>query len=262
MDIEQQYLKLLTKILKNGVQKKDRTKIGTYSLFGEQLRHDLSEGFPLFTTKKVHLKSIIHELLWFLKGDTNIQYLKENNVSIWNEWADNTGCVGKMYGYQWTKANGLNQIQKAIDLIRHTPDSRRIIVSAWNVAELENMALEPCHILFQFYVANGKLSCQVYQRSCDMFLGVPFNIASYSLLTMMIAQITGLELGELIWAGGDVHIYTNHVKQVKEQISRKPYALPTMEINPKKNNIFEFEYSDFKLLNYKHHKSIKAEVAV
>ena len=232
MNIETQYLKLLTKILKNGVQKEDRTKVGTYSLFGEQLRHDLSEGFPLFTTKKVHLKSIIHELLWFLKGDTNIQYLKENNVSIWNEWADNTGYVGKMYGYQWTKSNGLNQIQKAIDLIRHTPDSRRIIVSAWNVAELENMALEPCHILFQFYVANGKLSCQVYQRSCDMFLGVPFNIASYALLTHMIAQVCDLAVGEFVHVLGDAHIYLNHVEQVKEQLEREPLPAPQLKLNP------------------------------
>jgi len=263
----QQYLNLLQHILDNGVEKSDRTGTGTISTFGYQMRFNLQEGFPLVTTKKVHLKSIIHELLWFLKGETNIAYLKENNVSIWNEWADENGELGPVYGKQWRSWEGPNgqvidQITDVIKQIKKNPDSRRLIVNAWNVADLPNMALMPCHTMFQFYVANNKLSCQLYQRSADVFLGVPFNIASYALLTMMIAQVCELELGEFIHTFGDVHIYTNHLEQVHTQLSRQPYPLPSMKLNPEVKNIFDFKYEDFTLENYQSHPAIKAPVAV
>ena len=263
----QQYQQLLQFILDNGTQKTDRTGTGTISYFGYQMRFNLSEGFPLVTTKKVHLKSIIYELLWFLRGETNIKYLKENGVSIWNEWADESGELGPVYGKQWRSWEGANgevidQISDAIKQIKNNPDSRRIIVSAWNVAELPKMALMPCHSLFQFYVADGKLSCQLYQRSADVFLGVPFNIASYALLTMMMAQVCDLEAGDFIHTFGDVHIYNNHIEQVKLQLSRKPYPLPTMKLNPSVKNIFDFKYEDFTLENYQFHPAIKAPVAV
>lgn len=263
----QQYLNLLQHILNNGEKKEDRTGTGTISCFGYQMRFDLNEGFPLVTTKKLHLRSIIHELLWFLKGETNIAYLKENGVSIWDEWADENGNLGPVYGKQWrswTGANGetIDQITDVINQIERNPDSRRLIVSAWNVADLPKMALMPCHALFQFYVANRKLSCQLYQRSADVFLGVPFNIASYALLTMMIAQVCDLELGEFIHTFGDVHIYNNHLDQVNLQLSRKPFPLPTMKLNPEVKSIFDFKYEDFTLENYQFHPAIKAPVAV
>lgn len=262
-----QYHDLLQHILDKGVQKDDRTGTGTISVFGYQMRFDLSEGFPLVTTKKLHLRSIIHELLWFLKGDTNVQYLKENGVSIWDEWADESGDLGPVYGKQWihwqTPGGGaVNQIEQAVQMIKTNPDSRRILVSAWNVADLPKMALLPCHALFQFYVAEGKLSCQLYQRSADVFLGVPFNIASYALLTMMMAQVCDLEIGEFVHTFGDVHLYSNHVEQAKLQLSREPRPLPRMEINPNVKDIFAFQYEDFKLKNYDPHPHIKAPVAI
>lgn len=262
-----QYLNLLDHILTNGTKKEDRTGTGTISVFGHQMRFKLSEGFPVLTTKKLHLKSIIHELLWFLAGDTNTKYLTDNGVRIWNEWADKDGNLGHIYGYQWRSwptpdGNYIDQITEVVDSIKNNPNSRRLLVSAWNVGELNNMNLPPCHILFQFYVADGKLSCQLYQRSCDVFLGVPFNIASYALLTMMMAQVTGLEPGDFIWTGGDVHIYQNHLEQSKLQLSRKPLKLPEMQINPEVKNIFDFKYDDFKLVGYKAHPHIKGEVAV
>jgi thymidylate synthase len=263
----QQYLQLVQHILDNGVQKTDRTGTGTTSCFGYQMRFNLQEGFPLVTTKKLHLKSIIHELLWFLKGETNIAYLKENGVSIWNEWADERGELGPVYGKQWRRWEGANgkvidQVSDVIGQIKTNPDSRRLIVSAWNVAELPEMALMPCHALFQFYVADGKLSCQLYQRSADVFLGVPFNIASYALLTMMIAQVCDLQPGEFIHTLGDAHIYNNHLEQVHLQLSRKPFALPQMKLNPEIKSIFDFRYEDFTLENYQYHPSIKAPIAV
>jgi thymidylate synthase len=262
-----QYHQLLQHILDKGVQKHDRTGTGTISVFGYQMRFDLGEGFPLVTTKKVHLKSIIHELLWFLKGETNIKYLKENGVSIWDEWADVDGELGPVYGKQWRSWEGaggktVDQVSELIEQIKKNPDSRRLIISAWNVADLPKMALMPCHTLFQFYVADGKLSCQLYQRSADVFLGVPFNIASYALLTMMIAQVCDLQPGEFVHTFGDVHIYNNHLEQVKLQLSRKPYPLPTMKINPSVKDIFEFRFEDFTLENYQSHPAIKAPVAV
>jgi len=264
---EQQYLDLLQKLLNEGAKKSDRTGTGTYSLFGHQMRFDLQEGFPLLTTKKLHVKSIIYELLWFLNGDTNVQYLKEHGVSIWNEWADEKGNLGPVYGKQWRSWEGANgktvdQISEAVKTIKNNPDSRRIIVNAWNVAEIEQMALAPCHCLFQFYVANGKLSCQLYQRSADTFLGVPFNIASYALLTMMMAQVCGLKAGEFVHTFGDVHLYTNHVEQAKLQISRTPNAFPELKINPEVQSIFDFKFEDFELANYNPHPHIKAAVAV
>ncbi len=253
-------------VLDSGVQKSDRTGTGTKSVFGYQMRFDLSEGFPALTTKKLHLKSIIHELLWFLNGDTNISYLKENGVKIWDEWADEQGNLGPVYGKQWRKWNAGNkhvdQISKVINQIKTNPDSRRIIVSAWNVGELEEMALMPCHVLFQFYVADGRLSCQLYQRSADIFLGVPFNIASYSLLTMMIAQVCNLKPGDYIHTFGDAHLYLNHIEQAKLQLSRKSRKLPEMKINPEVKDIFGFNYNDFELVNYDPHPHIKAKVAV
>lgn len=263
----QPYLKLLEHILENGTQKTDRTGTGTKSCFGYQMRFNLSEGFPLVTTKKVHLKSIIYELLWFLKGDTNIKYLTENGVRIWDEWADANGDLGPVYGKQWRSWEGANgivvdQITELIDQIKKTPDSRRLIVSAWNVGDLKQMALMPCHNMFQFYVADGKLSCQLYQRSADVFLGVPFNIASYALLTMMIAQVCGLEYGDFVHSFGDVHLYNNHFEQAKLQLSRTPFKLPTMKINPEVKDIFAFKFEDFTLENYECHPGIKAPVAV
>lgn len=270
----QQYLNLLQHILDNGVKKTDRTGTGTIGCFGYQMRFDLKKGFPLVTTKRLHVKSIIHELLWFLKGETNIAYLKENGVSIWNEWADENGELGPVYGKQWRSwsvrtpseedAHGetIDQIKDVITQIKKNPDSRRLIVSAWNVADLPKMALMPCHTLFQFYVADGKLSCQLYQRSADVFLGVPFNIASYALLTMMVAQVCELEPGEFVHTFGDVHIYSNHMEQVNLQLSRKPFPLPTMKINPAIKNIFDFKFEDFGLENYQCHPPIKAPVAV
>ena len=263
----QQYLNLLQHILQNGVHKSDRTGTGTVSTFGYQMRFNLQEGFPMVTTKKLHLRSIIHELLWFLKGETNIAYLKENGVSIWDEWANADGELGPVYGKQWrswTGADGktIDQISDVIQQIKTNPDSRRLIVSAWNVGELPQMALMPCHALFQFYVADGKLSCQLYQRSADVFLGVPFNIASYALLTLMIAQVTGLQPGEFIHTFGDVHIYSNPMEQVQLQLSRNPLSLPTMKLNGDVKNIFDFKYEDFTLENYQHHPAIKAPVAV
>lgn len=263
----QQYLDLLQHILNNGVQKNDRTGTGTISSFGYQMRFNLKDGFPLVTTKKLHVKSIIHELLWFLRGETNIAYLKENGVRIWDEWADGNGELGPVYGKQWRSWEGANgktvdQVSELIGQIKNNPDSRRLIISAWNVADLPEMALMPCHTLFQFYVAEGKLSCQLYQRSADVFLGVPFNIASYSLLTMMIAQVCNLEPGEFIHTFGDVHIYNNHLEQVHLQLSRKPLPLPTMKLNAEVKNIFDFKYEDFSLENYQFHPPIKAPVAV
>jgi len=263
----QQYLTLLQHILDTGVQKSDRTGTGTLSTFGYQMRFNLQDGFPLVTTKKLHVKSIIYELLWFLRGDTNIAYLKENGVSIWDEWADENGDLGPVYGKQWrswTGADGntIDQISDVIRQIKTNPDSRRLIVSAWNVAELPHMKLMPCHALFQFYVAEGKLSCQLYQRSADVFLGVPFNIASYALLTLMMAQVCDLQPGAFIHTFGDVHIYNNHLEQVQLQLSRKPLPLPTMKLNPSVKNIFDFTFSDFQLENYQFHPAIKAPVAV
>lgn len=263
----QQYHALLQHILDNGTDKSDRTGTGTRSVFGYQMRFDLNEGFPLVTTKKVHLRSIIHELLWFLKGETNIAYLKENGVSIWDEWADENGELGPVYGKQWRSWEGANgvvvdQVKELIAQIKKNPDSRRLIISAWNVADLPRMALMPCHTMFQFYVAKGKLSCQLYQRSADVFLGVPFNIASYALLTMMIAQVCNLQYGEFVHTFGDVHIYSNHMEQVQLQLSRTPYPLPTMKLNPSVKDIFEFKFEDFTLDNYVSHPAIKAPVAV
>jgi thymidylate synthase len=263
----QQYLSLLQHILDHGVQKTDRTGTGTLSCFGYQMRFDLQKGFPLVTTKKVHLKSIIYELLWFLKGDTNIKYLNEHNVNIWNEWADESGELGPVYGKQWRSWEGkdgkvVDQVSELIKQIKTNPDSRRLIVSAWNVADLPEMHLMPCHALFQFYVANGKLSCQLYQRSADVFLGVPFNIASYALLTLMIAQVCSLEPGEFIHTFGDVHIYNNHLEQVNLQLTRKPFELPHMKLNPSIKNILDFNFEDFTLENYQSHPAIKAPVAV
>jgi thymidylate synthase len=263
----QQYQQLLQFILDNGVQKTDRTGIGTISYFGYQMRFNLNDGFPMVTTKKVHFKSIIYELLWFLRGETNIKYLKDHGVSIWDEWADEAGELGPVYGKQWRSWGGANgetidQITDTIKQIKNNPDSRRIIVSAWNVAELAEMALMPCHTLFQFYVADRKLSCQLYQRSADVFLGVPFNIASYALLTMMMAQVCDLEPGDFVHTFGDVHIYNNHLEQVRLQLSRKPYSLPTMKLNSSVKNIFDFSFEDFSLENYQHHPAIKAPVAV
>ncbi len=265
--LEKPYLDLLQHLLDKGTHKQDRTSTGTLSVFGYQMRFDLREGFPLLTTKKVHLKSIIHELLWFLRGDTNTRYLKENKVSIWDEWADEKGDLGRVYGAQWRSwanpsGESIDQIAQVIEQIKTNPDSRRIIVTAWNPAEVPQMALPPCHLLFQFYVANGELSCQLYQRSADTFLGVPFNIASYALLTMMVAQVCDLKVGEFIWTGGDVHLYTNHLAQAKLQLKRAPYPAPVMHLNPLVKDIFDFRYEDFLLNNYKHHPSIKAEVAV
>ncbi|RKE03529.1 thymidylate synthase [Marinifilum flexuosum] len=263
----QQYLQLLERVLEEGNKKEDRTGTGTVSVFGHQMRFDLSKGFPVLTTKKLHLKSIIHELLWFLNGDTNVKYLQDNGVRIWNEWADENGDLGHVYGYQWRswpKENGesLDQIKQVVHDIKNNPDSRRLIVSAWNAGDIENMALPPCHALFQFYVANGKLSCQLYQRSADIFLGVPFNIASYALLTMMMAQVCDLELGEFVHTLGDAHIYMNHLDQVKLQLSREPKSLPQMKINPDVKSIFDFKYEDFSLENYEAHPHIKGAISV
>jgi thymidylate synthase len=262
-----QYHDLLRHILDTGAQKHDRTGTGTISVFGYQMRFNLAEGFPLVTTKKVHMKSIVHELLWFLKGETNIAYLKENGVSIWNEWANEQGELGPVYGKQWRSWEGkdgavIDQIKWLVDEIKKNPDSRRLIISAWNVADLPKMALMPCHTLFQFYVADGKLSCQLYQRSADVFLGVPFNIASYALLTLMVAQVCDLQPGDFIHSFGDVHIYNNHIEQVNLQLSRDPYPLPTMKINPEVKDIFGFRFEDFTLENYQSHPAIKAPVAV
>ena len=263
----EQYQKLLQHIIDTGVKKQDRTGTGTLSCFGYQMRFDLQKGFPLVTTKKLHLKSIIYELLWFLKGDTNIKYLNEHGVSIWNEWANEQGELGPVYGKQWRSWQGANgttidQITDVVTQIKNNPDSRRMIVSAWNVAELPNMALMPCHALFQFYVADGKLSCQLYQRSADVFLGVPFNIASYALLTMMIAQVCDLQLGEFVHSFGDVHLYNNHIEQATLQLQRTPYTLPTLQLNPSVKNIFDFTFEDFTLENYKCYPHSKAPVAV
>ena len=262
-----QYLDLMSRVMKDGTLKEDRTGTGTKSVFGHQMRFDLSQGFPCITTKKLHLKSIIHELLWFLKGETNIKYLKENGVRIWDEWADKNGDLGHVYGYQWRSwptpdGKYIDQIQQVIDTLKNNPDSRRIIVSAWNVGDIENMALPPCHAFFQFYVAEGKLSCQLYQRSADIFLGVPFNIASYALLTMMMAQVCNLKLGDFIHTLGDAHIYTNHFEQTKLQLSRECKELPKMRINPKVKNIFDFTIDDFELIDYEYHPHIKGKVAV
>jgi thymidylate synthase len=263
----QPYLDLMRRVLETGTPKSDRTGTGTLSIFGAQLRFDLNAGFPLVTTKKVHLKSIIHELLWFLSGDTNVRYLKENGVSIWDEWADADGELGPVYGRQWRSwpapdGRHIDQISDVLGQIRKNPDSRRLIVSAWNVGELDRMALMPCHAFFQFYVADGKLSCQLYQRSADFFLGVPFNIASYALLTMMIAQVTNLELGDFVHTFGDTHLYVNHLDQAREQLSRKPRPLPTMRLNPAVKDLFAFKYEDFTLEGYDPHPAIKAPVAV
>lgn len=262
-----QYHDLLEHILKNGVEKSDRTGTGTISTFGYQMRFDLSEGFPVLTTKKLHLRSIIHELLWFLKGESNIRYLKENGVSIWDEWADENGELGPVYGVQWRSwpsrdGGTIDQIQQLVEMIKKNPDSRRLIVSAWNVADVNKMALPPCHCLFQFYVANGKLSCQLYQRSADTFLGVPFNIASYALLTMMVAQVCGLQPGEFVHTFGDVHLYKNHIEQTKLQLTRDFRPLPTMWINPEVKDLFAFTFEDFELRNYDPHPHIKAEVSI
>ncbi len=262
-----QYLDLLQRVLNEGVEKKDRTGTGTVSVFGHQMRFDFAEGFPLLTTKKLHLKSIIHELLWFLNGDTNTKYLNENGVRIWNEWADENGDLGNIYGYQWRSWSApdnkhIDQISEVIESIKNNPDSRRHIVSAWNVGDLDKMALPPCHILFQFYVADGKLSCQLYQRSADIFLGVPFNIASYALLLMMMAQVTGLKPGTFVHTLGDAHIYLNHIDQVKLQLSRETRKLPSLVINPSRKSIFDFEFEDFKLLEYDPHPHIKGAISI
>lgn len=262
-----QYHDLLKDILQNGIKKEDRTGTGTLSVFGRQLRFDLSQGFPLVTTKRLHLKSIIHELLWFLSGETNIAYLSKNGVTIWDEWADEQGELGPVYGFQWRSwtgrdGNTIDQIKNVVDQIRKTPDSRRIIVSAWNVGDLPKMALPPCHAFFQFYVAEGKLSCQLYQRSCDTFLGLPFNIASYSLLLHMIAQQCELEVGDFVWTGGDVHLYLNHIEQANLQLSREPYALPALKISRKPASIFDYQFDDFEIDNYQYHPGIKAPIAV
>ncbi|OYQ89143.1 thymidylate synthase [Wohlfahrtiimonas chitiniclastica] len=263
----QTYLDLLAKVKNEGAFKEDRTGTGTYSIFGHQMRFDLQQGFPLLTTKKLHLKSIIYELLWFLKGDTNIQYLTDNGVRIWNEWADDNGDLGPVYGHQWRSwptqdGQTIDQITEVVNQIKTNPDSRRLIVSAWNVGEVPNMALPPCHLLFQFYVANGKLSCQLYQRSADLFLGVPFNIASYAILTHMMAQVCDLDVGDFVWTGGDCHLYANHIEQAELQLTREPLPLPQLKINPLKKDIFSFEFEDFELVNYESHPHIKAAVAV
>jgi len=262
-----QYLDLMRHVRENGTFKSDRTGTGTYSVFGYQMRFDLDDGFPLVTTKKCHLKSIIHELLWFLQGDTNVRYLQENGVRIWDEWADENGELGPVYGYQWRNwpaPNGesVDQIAKLIEMIKSNPDSRRLIVSAWNPALVDQMALPPCHALFQFYVADGKLSCQLYQRSADIFLGVPFNIASYALLTLMVAQVCDLQPGEFIWSGGDCHLYANHLEQADLQLTREPLSLPTMKLNPEVKDLFAFRFEDFELVGYEAHPHIKAPVAV
>jgi thymidylate synthase len=262
-----QYLDLLDHVIKNGTEKKDRTGTGTISVFGYQMRFNLHDGFPALTTKKLHLKSIIHELLWFISGDTNIKYLNDNGVRIWNEWADKDGNLGPVYGNQWRSwpaADGrkIDQLTEAISTIKKSPDSRRIIISAWNAGEIEKMALPPCHVMFQFYVAGGKLSCQLYQRSCDIFLGIPFNIASYALLTLMVAQVTGLKPGDFVHTLGDAHIYLNHIEQVKLQLTREPYPLPAMVINPEVNDIFKFRFEDFTLTNYIAHPNIKGDISV
>jgi thymidylate synthase len=262
-----QYLDYLRHIKENGATKTDRTGTGTKSVFGYQMRFDLAQGFPLVTTKKVHMKSIIHELLWFIAGDTNIKYLKDNGVTIWDEWADKNGDLGPVYGYQWRNwpardGGKIDQLAKLIDMIKKSPDSRRLIVTAWNPADVDQMALPPCHCLFQFYVADGKLSCQLYQRSCDSFLGVPFNIASYALLTHMIAHVTGLDVGEFIWTGGDCHIYNNHFEQVDLQLSREPRPLPKLVINRKVDSLFDFQFEDFTIEGYDPHQGIKAPIAV
>ena len=262
-----QYLDLMRHVRDHGTRKEDRTGTGTVSVFGYQMRFDLSEGFPLVTTKKCHLRSILHELLWFLQGDTNLRYLRDNKVTIWDEWADENGDLGPVYGYQWrcwpTAAGGsIDQISQVIEQLKNNPDSRRIIVSAWNVADIENMALPPCHCLFQFYVADGKLSCQLYQRSCDIFLGVPFNIASYALLTHMLAQQVDLAVGDFVWTGGDCHLYSNHLQQADEQLGREPLPLPRLAINRKPGSIFDYQFDDFEILNYESYPHIKAAVAV
>ncbi|MFV0291401.1 MAG: thymidylate synthase [Mangrovibacterium sp.] len=262
-----QYLDLLRLVQLEGVDKEDRTGTGTRSVFGHQMRFNLEDGFPLVTTKKLHLKSIIHELLWFLAGDTNTKYLNDHGVRIWNEWADDNGDLGPVYGHQWrswqtTSGQCVDQIQQLVEQLKNSPDSRRMLVCAWNVGEINQMALPPCHCLFQFYVANGKLSCQLYQRSADTFLGVPFNIASYALLTMMLAQVCGLGLGDFVWTGGDVHIYADHMEQVKLQLSREPFDLPRMKINAEVKSIFDFKYEDFELLNYQSHPHIAGKVSV
>ena len=263
----QQYLDLLRHVLTHGTRKSDRTGTGTLSVFGYQMRYDLSAGFPLLTTKKLHTRSIIHELLWFLRGETNIRYLKENKVSIWDEWADENGELGPVYGYQWRSwptpdGRHIDQISQVVEQIKRNPDSRRLIVSAWNVADVDKMALPPCHLLFQFYVADGKLSCQLYQRSADIFLGVPFNIASYALLTLMVAQITGLKPGDFVHTLGDTHLYLNHLEQANLQLTRTPKPQPTMRLNPARTSLFDFVFEDFELLNYDPHPAIKAPVAV
>jgi thymidylate synthase len=262
-----QYLSLMREVRDNGVKKEDRTGTGTLSLFGHQMRFDLSEGFPVVTTKKLHLRSIIHELLWFLRGDSNIQYLKDNGVSIWDAWADENGELGPVYGVQWRnwpKPDGghVDQISQIMQQLKQDPDSRRIMLSAWNVGEIENMALPPCHCLFQFWVAEGRLSCQLYQRSCDIFLGVPFNIASYALLTHMLAQQADLKVGDFVWTGGDCHLYSNHLEQADEQLQREPLPLPRLAIKRRPPSIFDYEYDDFEILNYESHPHIKAAVAV
>jgi thymidylate synthase len=262
-----QYLDLLQFILDNGVQKSDRTGTGTLSVFGYQMRFDLTKGFPILTTKKIHLKSVIYELLWFLRGESNIRYLKEHGVGIWDEWADEKGELGPIYGVQWRNwkaAEGvvIDQISKVIDQINQNPNSRRLIVNAWNVGEIPKMALPPCHLLFQFYVVNGKLSCQFYQRSADVFLGVPYNISSYALLTMMIAKVCKLEVGDLIQVMGDTHLYLNHLEQARLQLTREPYSLPIMKLNPETASIFDFKYEDFELINYQSHPHIRAEISV
>lgn len=263
----QQYLDLMRHVKENGIRKEDRTGTGTTSVFGHQIRFDLNAGFPVVTTKKIHLRSIIHELLWFLKGDTNIKYLHDNNVSIWDEWADENGDLGPVYGYQWRSwpapdGSKIDQIRQLLQQIKTNPDSRRLLVSAWNVAFIEEMALPPCHTLFQFYIAQGKLSCQLYQRSADIFLGVPFNIASYALLTMMIAQVCDLQVGDFVHTFGDAHLYLNHMQQVDTQLARNTFPLPTMKINSDINNLFDFTYDDFELINYQSHAAIKAPVAI
>ena len=263
----QAYLELLQHILDHGAEKSDRTGTGTLSTFGYQMRFDLSQGFPVLTTKKLHLRSIIHELLWFLSGDTNIRYLKENGVSIWDEWADEQGNLGPVYGAQWRSWRGadgqtVDQISQVVEQIKTNPDSRRLVVNSWNVAEIERMKLPPCHLLFQFYVAKGRLSCQLYQRSADVFLGVPFNIASYALLTAMMAQVTGLEPGDFVHTLGDAHLYSNHLEQTREQLSRQPRSLPSLKINPDVTSIFDFRFDDFEIVDYDPHPHIKAPVAV
>jgi len=263
----QNYLDFLKHIINHGVEKTDRTGTGTLSVFGHQMRFDLNKGFPLVTTKKVHLKSVIHELFWFLNGDTNVKYLNDNGIRIWNEWADETGDFGPIYGKQWRRwetqeGKTIDQVANVIEQIKSNPNSRRLIVNAWNVGELDQMAIPPCHMMFQFYVANNKLSCQLYQRSCDSFLGVPFNIASYSLLTHMMAQQCDLEVGEFVWTGGDCHIYSNHLEQVTEQLTRTPHALPTLEIKRKPKDLFSYEFEDFEFKNYNPEAAIKAPIAV